>query len=1719
VASTLSQSPPDQFHVPGYRDVSPIFRSERTMVHSAIRIDGNQQVVLKIVTPGAADAKARWRLQHEYLLLADLDVPGVVKTGGLIGTPFGMALELEHIGSGNLHRLTAEVVPIRRFLHIAIRLAEILTTLHDRDISHRDINPSNVMFHGASGEVWLIDFGLATKLAREAIDVQPSGRLEGTLGYLSPEQTGRMNRSVDRRTDFYSLGATLYQLLIGRPPFPGRDALELLHATVAIRPTDPSDVRPDCPQVVNDIVMRLLEKDAEKRYQSGAALVDDLIRCRELLDTQGTIVPFEIAATDRRGVFLVPEGLYGRDQALAKLTAALERSAAGQRAVVAIPGPAGVGKTALSRELLPRLSDGGLLANGVCNPVDRTPYAPLLQVLRTIYDSVLAGAPSLIAHYRERYQAAINGHGALLARLLPELEEILGPQGEVPEIPASEARERVLNMLVRLLCAYHDREHQLVLFFDDLQWADLGTLDVLARLLGGSGAGGPLIVLAWRDNEVTADHPLAVLLQGLEDQGSVVDRLEPKPLNVGDIRDLVADTLSLSVDKIDGLARRVHAKTGGNAFFVRQFLASLNAGGLLRFDPNRAEWTWSLEDIDALPPTSNVADLLALQLGALPEEAQQVLGAAACVGKRLTYQLLEAVVDLGLDGWMAGLRVGIETGLLLPLGDSWTQLQAWAIQRDPSALGKAPMGAFRFVHDSVYDAALALPAEQVRLALHARAGRRLLEAWKDDQGDTFMAAEQLNQAASLLSDEERVDAAWVNFEAGRRAKESAAFSTALHHLEAAIGLLGESTWRDHYDVAFGVHLLAAECLLMCPGHPPSVDFAGLAAANAANVIDRVAVQRVRIRNHTGRHEFADTMRLTLEALRWVGVDIPARPHMGHVIMAFARTHWRVRGMGLEALMAIPSGRDVKSAAAMQLLMDAAAPSYYISGNLMPIFLCAMVDQTVLHGATPTSAFGGAGFAFLQIVTRDDVDAATMWATYARSLVKRFDARQMHPKVELLTLGFVEARTKPLTSLIVPFLSAAWKAREVGDAEYTALCHFNRTWLTVLSGVELGEAARRADSDLAVCREMAQTQAVNSMLSLRQLIACLAGDADDPATLSGEFMDMDTMLAQLDEGGDKSGVCSLRIRQLTLTLLFGDTASVLAQCELVEPLLKDSPGSPDEAVFRFAASLGLCAHMRQTNRASGRPWRRVHKHLKVLRRWAKFAPVNHGHKVRLIEAEICDLAGQTNEAIRGYEEAIRLARTSGMLHEEAMCLEWAARASLTHGHYRNASALIHEARGAWLAYGCAPRLRHLAELDGQLQSSSVALLSEVSRGTMTRSTTSSAAELFDIQAVLKASRALSGEIDLASLLRTLVRVIVESAGASHGVLVLLRDGGQHVGAMARIVGAKLQVTVPSSPIEGEVDPDVDAVIRYVVHTAEPLAIGDVAADGRFFKNTADGPKSVLCVPAIKGANLVAVMYLQNDVAKDAFTEDRHEVVGVLCSQAAISIENAQLYGQLQAALERQVALTEAYGRFMPTQYLELLEKRSILELKLGDQVMRQITVMFADIRSFTKMAESIGPSKTFTFINRYLACMEPAIRGNGGFVNQYLGDGIMALFPGAPEDAIAAAKAMLEGLRQLNIELEAEGRQPIDVGIGLNTGPLMVGAIGGSDRMGRGIVGDVANVAAHIEQLTKQHEGWLLIGDATRAALSDPEAVPMRQVDAMKFKGRKQLVTIWEVDVG
>jgi predicted ATPase/class 3 adenylate cyclase len=1665
---------------PEHTDLVEWQRGPRGVIHRARRASDGARVLLKSLSPGDADPRAMRRLRWEFQVLRELDAPSVARALRWARTARGPAIELEALEGDVLAARRGARLDPPEVVRVGAALARALADLHGRRAVHRDLCAASVAYDPAARRVTLLDLGLASTASAAAAGDDARG---GVPGYMAPEQTGHVDRAVDARADLHAAGAVLYELLTGATPVATDDPLAAVHATIARLPTPPSALGVALPAPLERVVLRLLAKAPEDRYQSAERLAADL----DALDAGEPGDDIPRVADDVVERWSPPSQLHGRGAERAALARLAERARAGEAVSVAITGAPGVGKTTLVRDFAARFQDaGGVFAGAKFDQFSRaTPLGAVTRALGDAVRALLTLADAALDAVRARAREAVGDNGAVVIDVVPEARWLLGDAPAARPLSIVEARNRFQATLEEFVCALHEPARPLALFLDDVQWVDAASLEVIARLVRRRAA-RPMVLLSWRESE-----------HGAQD---VIDRVEAlaRECDVpavhlgalgGDaVAALLAEALGAPVERVAPLAGVVADKTGANPFFVRQFLDAARERSLLRWDRGARAWSWRLEDVRAAALSDNVAELVAARISAQGPETADALAVASLLGDRVAAARLACALDLPPEAVRRRMAPAVDAGLA-------------HLVADPDAPGDA----YAFAHDRVRRAASEHLAAGARADASLAAARRLLPALAGDADEPFFATLRVVESVldRLVDPAERRAVARAFRDGGVRARRASAPETAIACFEQAALLLGDAAWSDDHALACAVHLGGAEASVLAPRTAARVDFAQRLLDHARGPDARAAARRARIRRHIVVNENVLALDETLAALAELGVSIPASPSRWHLAAALAEVTFALRGRSEAELSSLPAAADPAAVSAQELLMQAGAAAYYAAPTLLPLLILRCILLALRRGVCGASAMAFAGYTLLLVVLRGEVAGAAPYAAVARAILARLDARDWIARTEA-TLGFWQTRWRPLAQRAQDYAELYRVAIETGDFEFAALFTFNQFLFGFIAGDGLEELSAQGDRLRELAARLGHRRSELAMLALRQAVACLRGEADDPGVLDGAHWDARERLREVEATGLRSDVMSVHLWGAALRVHQGAHADALAHLDAAERDLRSTLGSPQEFTFHLYAAVARALA------SPGRPalerrslLRAARRSADTLRKIARSSPQNFGHHVALADA--CVAAAEGKGAARPFDEALRLAAGGGFTRDAALAAFLAARHLLAAGESRAAAQFLADARvqhARWGAGGVAPRLEELAR---DLRAAGVEVDAPAARA---------GGSNVDAVALARAAAALAGETRLRELLDRLVRVLLEAGGARRALVVRAGEGGALVSAQARVPGegGEASVTVDEAPLS-EVAPELAAAVAYVLRTAEPLVLHDARRDARY----SDGriAPSVLVAPLVRGGRALGAVALTHDLAPGVFDASRAEFVALLAAQAAISIENARLYDELRATLDAQQRLNRSIERFIPHAFLQHLDKGSIIDIEPGDQVSRTITVLFADIRGFSTLAERLLAAGTFRFINEYVRQLEPAIREHRGFINQYLGDGIMALFPSTADDAVAGAVAMHEALRRFNAARDASAGH-VRIGVGLNTGDIILGTIGVSERLDCGVVGDAVNLAARIEGMTKTYDAPLLASESTVRGLSHPERFALREVDHVVALGRRQAVRIFEV---
>jgi predicted ATPase/class 3 adenylate cyclase len=1789
--------------IPGVAVQTLLYESVNSLIYRAVREADNQPIILKLLKDSYPTPQELVRYRTEYRITRALKEAGVVQVYDLQKYQNTLVMFLEDFGGESLKILMQQrKFSLKEFLQIAIATTETLGQIHVANIIHKDINPSNIVYNPETEELKIIDFGISTQLSRETPTLKNPGILEGTLAYISPEQTGRMNRTLDYRADFYSLGVTFYELLTGKLPFETEDALELVHCHIARQPVTPQEIEPKIPLIISQIVIKLMAKNAENRYQTALGLKHDLENCLVQLQATGNIEKFALGKRDITDRFLIPEKLYGRENEVSNLLAAFERIASGRSPqppllrgassdsplsrggapvpalgeeanlssseLMLVAGFSGIGKTALVNEVhKPIAKQQGYFIKGKYDQFQRNiPFSAFVQAFRDLMGQLLSESDAQLQIWKTKILTAVGESGQVLIEVIPELERILGAQHPAIELSGTAAQNRFNLLMQKFVQVFTTAEHPLVMFLDDLQWADSASLKLLQLLM--EDRGHLLVLGAYRDNEVSPTHPFMLTVDEIIKSGAVVHTIILQPLSLADLNQLVADTLICNLSLAQPLTKLVAQKTQGNPFFSTQFLKALYDDGLITFDPPQSPLSkggskgdsplsqggskgesplsqggskgesplsqggskgesplsqggskghWQCDIAQArLTHADDVVEFMAAQLQKLPQETQDVLKLAACIGAQFDLDTLAVVSEELPEKTASALWKSLQEELILPIQENYKCFIPTEAQFKTDSISNST---YRFLHDRVQQAAYSLIPDGQKPATHLKIGQLLLQSSSEMEREEklFDIVEHLNLGQeSIAQAKEREALAQLNFKAGQKARNSTAYAAAKVYLQIGINLLTANCWKSQYELTLNLYVAAVEVAYLNADFDGMDQIAALVLEKAQTILDKVKTYEILINAQTAQSQTLKAIAVAREALAQLGVELPTEPDQVKIDQALQSLARKLQDRSIEELVNLPVMSDIETQAAMQLLGMLFSPISQTMPSLMPLLSSTMVSLSLQFGNTPASTLGYLIHGVVLCNFLGDVKTGYRFGKLALNLLDRFNATEFKSQIMAVFSSWIQHHQEALRARIPISKDGYIAGMETGDflyASYSILVYFEGN---LCGGVEIDTWEAELEIYSAAFAQIKQYSAQIILDITWQTTKNLRETVSTPDCLIGHAYNETVMIPKHHQDNNFTMIAIVYTYKLMLAYFFGNYPAALSYIAQIKPYLMSVSGLIFFPIFHFYAALThLALFPTHPEIEQAEILALVETHQSTLHQWAQNAPMNYLHKWYLVEAEKQRIFGNKVEAIDLYDRAISLAQENQFLNEEALANELAANFYLEWGQEKFAQIYMIDAYYCYVQWGATAKVKDLETRYTQL-------LKAIQPGTKNTKntallTTTGSGNHVDITAVMKASQAISGEILLDKLLSSLMKILIENAGAQRGYLILSSQEQLLIEAEGTTDGAS--VTVLQSILVEDCQELSSAIVNYVARTQESVVLDDAVREGQFINDSyiqKHQPKSILCVPLINQSQIVSIVYLENNLTAGAFTPERVELLKVLSGQAAISIQNSKLYTEVRESEKRLAQLNKAYERFVPSQFLKFLDKSSIIDVELGDQVQLEMSVLFSDIRDFTTLSESMTPEDNFRFINSYLSRMEPVINQNNGFIDKYIGDAIMALFSGDANNAVNAGIAMLNRLLEYNQNRAHSGYAPIKIGIGINTGSLMLGTVGGPNRMDGTVISDAVNLASRVESLTKNYGVSLLITQETFLRLENPSKYAIRSLDTVKVKGKSEAVTVYEV---
>ncbi len=1529
--------------VKGYTTKKKIYESASSLVWRALRDSDNQPVILKILKEEypLPNELAHYRQEYEIASGLKQKTTGVIEPYGIEKYENKLIISFEDFGAESLRiLLEKKTFTINKFLEIAIRITEILGEIHAANVIHKDINPSNIVMNVQTGEIKIIDFGISTVLPHvslaqgcESPQNPKAQNLEGTLAYISPEQTGRMNRSLDFRTDFYSLGITFYEMLCGRLPFEADTPMEMVHCHLAKEPQAPCRIMSSAPRSISDIIMKLMAKDPEKRYQSAFGIRADMERCSDRLLKNGTIGEFHIASQDIADRFQIPQKLYGREHEIEILLNAFDRicdiTASADKSVknaknreseiILVSGYAGIGKSTLVREIHKPLTleNGYFITAKFDQFKGNTPYYAIIDAFSELMKQILAEHEDYLAIWRNKLLTALGPNAQIIIDVIPELELIIGKQSPAHKIATATEPEQVLNRFnltfENFLAVFISPEHPLVIFLDDLQWADSASLKLIQNMIFARKT-NLLLIGAFRDNEVDAAHPLMLTMDELTKTGVNIRHIRLTPLQADHACQMIAEALHCSDDKARPLTEIVYAKTGGNPFFINVLLKTLYDDKLILFDPRKGRWNWSLKKIGTVALSDNVVELTADRIKKLSQTTQDILTLAACIGNRFALVILAYIS--GQKPREIGIHLGeaIDAGLIFPVGDTFR-----LIDTDDTAHID-----YKFAHDQIQQAAYSMIPQDRRASTHRRVGLMLLrnlppEVHKDK---IFDIVNQLNQGSALITDvTERRELARLNHTAGNKARAAAAYTPAYAYYKAGIGLTEADCWATDYQLSLDLWSEAAEAAYLCTEFDLIEHYAAPVLENAKTINDRIKVYEVCIMAYIAQNDFQKAIRMGKTVLEQLGARLPSKANKAQILLGLARLKIAIPKRRIENQINLPEMTDPAMIAAMRILMKIGPAAYISDPLLLPLIHIKRVMLTLRYGNMPLSADVYVCIGIIMCGVVGDIDTGGRFGELALRVFDRFKTNEYKARLDLGYNAFIRHWKAHVNTTLTPLKEGYQSGLETGDLEYAVFCIAFYCHHAHLTGHNLAVLKKEVTSFIEPIIRLRQELSITTMNKLLlQVIVNLTDCPENPWILNGDHFDEKVALALFHKVKNRTAVFVFYYSKLIQCYRFEEYNQALVYSTDAQRYADGAVAMVYVGSFVFYHSLTLLALYHQAAKAEQKTFRRkLRANQKKMKKWAYYAPENYQHKWKLVEAERARIANDYEKATRYYDEAIKLAETNEYLNDQALALELAGKFYLDNNHPIIAKTYLRDAHYAYQKWGADTKVLWLARkydkffyarhghfADNAATETFLKMTSTVKDRGQTVSS-------LDLESVMQASQTISGEIILSTLIDKMMHIVIENSGAEKALFIKGNEGSLFIEAetLAQADATAILETISLKAPEAAEKMPV-SIINYVARTFKDVVIDDAFEKGQFTKDRyviEHNLKSVLCTPLISRGKLRGVLYLENNFTAGVFTPERVKIMQMLTSQVAISVENAGFYKSLKESEKRYRSLWE------------------------------------------------------------------------------------------------------------------------------------------------------------------------------------------------------------------
>lgn len=1561
-----------------------LYQGRKFSVYRAEKAGSGSTVVLKVLDKKTIHQPfIKQGLAREYAFLSGIDSPYVIKALDWIEDNEHMVLVLEDIAGKSIKEYLKEnTFTSDDFFQIALAITSGLVAIHRGNIIHKDINSHNLILVPGAKTVKIIDFDISSTFDIKVAYLGNPGNIQGTLSYISPEQTGRMNRRVDQRSDFYSLGVTFYEMLTGRLPFPYNDPMELVHAHLARLPQAPVELNKQIPLSLSQLVLKLLAKNAEDRYQSAEGLKYDLETMAALVRTKEKDgIGFCLGTRDFPGKLQIPEKLYGRDSEIEKLLGAYHAVSEGAREMIFVTGFSGTGKTSLVNEIhKPITRDRGYFISGKFDPLQRRiPYYGFIQALDQLCKLLLTEREEILSIWKERIIKAVGDLGKVLTMIIPQLETIIGQQPELVEVRGGEAERRFNYVFQRFLQAVCTKEHPLVIFIDDWQWADLASMALLNVLMEDRQNHYLLFIGAYRKNEILPTHPLPAVIESIRKLGWVVHDIPLPNLSRENAREWLEDTLKSggkTGQEVSSLADLIYQKTGGNAFFMTHFLQELYRENWLRFDFERCIWDWDVEEIEKQDITDNVVELLVGKIHSIQLEVQEVLKLAACIGNRFDLETLSIISNKDKAWLVVNLEIALNENLLYPLEGE----------------------GYMFAHDRIHQAVYSLIANEDKKKLHLTIGRLLLKTYQypglvsdlvtlrdDITLHLFDMVNHLNIGIDLVEDEqEKIQYVYLNLKAGQNARGSAAYKTGAEYLQTALKLMPGDSWQRYYELTLAVYHEAIQTFYLCGNYEGMGSYIQIVLQSAVDIAHTTVAYEYQVLKLMATDKPQTAAETLLTIFSTLGVDIPRHPDNTQNMMKLNEVQGMLEKISMDALIDLPAITDQRKQLVLRLFYIGAIAFMFGTPEILLYLTSEMMALTIIYGITQETPFIVSFYGIIRLLVGDVPGAYGLGEIAMEFLEKRTNNEGVKVRAFSIASFYLlgnKLHYKKVCQLMMGYYPLAVN---VGDFEYASYILSTYTHYLGRTDTDLLTWQKEVESMQEQIIQMKQSIALTAIKIEAGFVANLLGKISSKAF--GTF-NLEQLLQGMDDAGKMIYIFSSSVKQTMYSFLMEDYDHILQYILAVEanwaavqipiPYYKS-----DYHFYRPLAYLQVVAKTSDEKTRAGY-LQKVEESIKIMKDWSDFGPVNFLHKYYLLQAEYFRVTGHTDDAEEYYDMAIEKAFENEYINEAAVANELAAKYYMHKNKRKLATLYFTEARHGYRSWGALSKVKNLEERYPKYLSTAIVDPSRMN--TLASISTDSTGEFLDVKSILKASQALAGEVQLRRLLEKMMPILTENAGAQRSLLIENHNGRLVIQAEGKT--GEMTETLQELPAEESGKVPL-SVLHYVAHSKEKLVFENLSDAPDYSTDIyvqTHHPRSVVCFPVTSKGGLSAVIYLENNLVEGAFTPSRLEVLNMLSAQIAISVENTHLYESLEEKVRQRTTALQIAHTKLEKSHIALEE---VLK-KMNDSVNYASRIQTAVLPS-TELMEQIFPQH-FVF---YQPCS--VVSGDFYWLEQCDGLSVMAV---------------------------------------------------------------------------------------------------------------------------